>query len=127
MMKSRFAIAATAAVALSFAQPTPGQSDANQLGTVHFETSCKPEAQKLFDGGMIAIGSSGTQATANRLYPPKPRRYLKPPPSRHAHEMSAPLTGLSTKKTGGPISIIVPSRCVRMPKGKYMAGLRKSV
>src|SRR5258705_4914611 len=53
MMKSRFAIAATAAVGLSFAQPTPGQSDANQLGTVHFETSCKPEAQKLFDGGML--------------------------------------------------------------------------
>ena len=53
MMKSPFAIAATAAVGLSFAQPALGQSDANQLGTVHFETSCKPEAQKLFDGGML--------------------------------------------------------------------------
>src|ERR1700720_1129835 len=53
MMKTPFAIAATAAVGLSFAQPALGQSDANQLGTVHFETSCKPEAQKLFDGGML--------------------------------------------------------------------------
>jgi hypothetical protein len=53
MMKTPFAIAATAAVALSFAQPALGQSDGNQLGTVHFETSCKPEAQKLFDSGML--------------------------------------------------------------------------
>ncbi len=53
MMKTPFAIAATAAVALSFAQPALGQSDRNQLGTVHFETSCKPEAQKLFDSGML--------------------------------------------------------------------------
>src|SRR4030088_2438580 len=53
MMKTPFAIAATAAVGLSFAQPALGQSDGNQLGTVHFETSCKPEAQKLFDGGML--------------------------------------------------------------------------
>ncbi|HSS83101.1 MAG TPA: tetratricopeptide repeat protein [Reyranella sp.] len=30
-----------------------GQTDDNKLGTVHFETSCKPEAQKLFDRGML--------------------------------------------------------------------------
>jgi hypothetical protein len=48
-MKTPFAIAAAAAAGLSFVQPTLGQS----LGTVHFETSCKPEAQKLFDGGML--------------------------------------------------------------------------
>ena len=53
MMKTPFAIAATAAVGLSFAQPALGQSDNTKLGTVHFETSCKPEAQKLFDGGML--------------------------------------------------------------------------
>jgi hypothetical protein len=53
MTKAPFAIAATAAAGLSFAQPTLGQSDGNQLGTVHFETSCKPEAQKLFDRGML--------------------------------------------------------------------------
>lgn len=53
MTKAPFAIAATAAVGLSFAQPALGQSDGNQLGAVHFETSCKPEAQTLFDRGML--------------------------------------------------------------------------
>src|SRR6266576_4981376 len=53
MTKAPFAIAATAAVGLSFAQPALGQSNGNQLGSVHFETSCKPEAQKLFDRGML--------------------------------------------------------------------------
>src|SRR5713226_3924624 len=48
-MKTPFAIAAAAAAGLSFAQPALGQS----LGTVHFETSCKPEAQKLFDSAML--------------------------------------------------------------------------
>jgi hypothetical protein len=52
-MKTPFAIAAAAAAGLSFVQPALGQSDGNQLGTVHFETSCKPEAQKLFDEGML--------------------------------------------------------------------------
>src|SRR5258706_1756909 len=53
MMKTPFAIAATAAVGLSFAQPALGQSDEEKIGTVHFETSCKPDAQKLFDRGML--------------------------------------------------------------------------
>lgn len=53
MIKRPFAIAAAAAVGLSLAQPTLGQSDGSQLGTVHFDTSCKPEAQKLFDRGML--------------------------------------------------------------------------
>src|SRR6266852_1075734 len=53
MIKTPFAIAAAAAVGLSLAQPALGQSDNTKLGTVHFETSCKPEAQKLFDGGML--------------------------------------------------------------------------
>src|SRR5437762_9023503 len=48
-MKTSFAIAAAAAAGLSFVQPALGQS----LGTVHFETSCKPEAQKLFDSAML--------------------------------------------------------------------------
>ena len=37
------------ATLISLAQPAFGQSDDKKLGTVHFETSCKPEAQKLFD------------------------------------------------------------------------------
>src|SRR6202022_1134460 len=53
MIKTPIAIAATAALGLSFAQPAWGQSDGNKLGTMHCETSCKPEAQKLFDGGML--------------------------------------------------------------------------
>jgi hypothetical protein len=53
MVKSPIAIAAAAAAGLSFVQPALGQSDDNKLGTVHFETSCKPEAQKHFDEGML--------------------------------------------------------------------------
>ena len=53
MIRAPFAIAAAAAVGLSLAQPALGQSDSSQLGTVHFDTSCKPEAQKLFDRGML--------------------------------------------------------------------------
>ena len=53
MSKTPFVIAAAAAVGLSLAQPALGQSDSSQLGTVHFDTSCKPEAQKLFDRGML--------------------------------------------------------------------------
>ena len=52
-MKTSFAIAAATAAGLSFVQPALGQSDDKKLGTVHFETSCKPEAQKLFDSGML--------------------------------------------------------------------------
>ena len=53
MIKKPFAIAAAAAVGLSLAQPALGQSDDEKLGTVHFETSCKPDAQKLIDRGML--------------------------------------------------------------------------
>src|SRR5256714_9063925 len=54
MTRTPFAIVATAAVGLSFAQPALGQqSDGSKLGTVHFETSCKPEAQNLFDSAML--------------------------------------------------------------------------
>src|SRR6266446_3188149 len=52
-MKTSFAIAATAAVGLSIAQPALGQSNDEKLGTVHFETSCTSDAQKLFDRGML--------------------------------------------------------------------------
>jgi tetratricopeptide (TPR) repeat protein len=45
-------VAAIAAAGLSLAQPASAQSD-DRLGTVNFETSCKPEAQKLFNLGML--------------------------------------------------------------------------
>src|SRR5260221_10254200 len=52
MKHTSFAVAAMAAAGLSLSQPAIGQSD-DKLGTVNFETSCKPEAQKLFDRGML--------------------------------------------------------------------------
>ena len=41
------------AALVSLAQPAFAQMDDSKLGTVHFETSCKPEAQKLFDRAML--------------------------------------------------------------------------
>ncbi len=46
-------LAATAGTVMSLAQPAFGEGDNQTLGTMHFETSCKPEAQKLFDRGML--------------------------------------------------------------------------
>ena len=46
------AIAAMVLAGASLAQPAFGQAD-DKLGTVHFETSCTPEAQKLFDRAML--------------------------------------------------------------------------
>ena len=53
MIKPSFAVAVLAATGLAVASPAFGQSDDKALGTVHFETSCKPEAQKIFDRGML--------------------------------------------------------------------------
>ena len=52
MKNTSFAVAAIAAAGFSLAQPALGQSD-EKLGIVNFETSCKPEAQKLFNQGML--------------------------------------------------------------------------
>src|SRR5882762_6024210 len=51
-MRTSFVIA-TAAAGLVLTQPAFGQTDETKLGTVHFETSCKPEAQKHFDRAML--------------------------------------------------------------------------
>ncbi len=56
MLKTSFikTFSAIAAVAgLWLVQPAFGQSDEKALGTVHFQTSCNPEAQKLFDRAML--------------------------------------------------------------------------
>ena len=53
MIKPSFAVALLAAAGFSVASPAFGQLDDKALGTVHFETSCKPEAQILFDRGML--------------------------------------------------------------------------
>ena len=47
------AIAFAAAAVFSLAQPASGQVDDSKLGKVHFETSCNPQAQKLFDRAML--------------------------------------------------------------------------
>src|SRR3954465_15144549 len=44
---------APAVAGLSLTQPAFGQLDDTKLGTVHFETSCKPEAQKHFNRAML--------------------------------------------------------------------------
>ena len=59
MIKSSFAIAATAVTVLSLVQPAMAQSDDSKLGTVNFETSCNPEAQKLFNPAMLTSTRSG--------------------------------------------------------------------
>jgi tetratricopeptide (TPR) repeat protein len=51
-MKTSFIFAATAA-GLVLTQPAFGQTDDTKLGTVHFETSCNPEAQKHFNRAML--------------------------------------------------------------------------
>jgi hypothetical protein len=54
MIRISNAAAALAGAALvSLAQPAFAQVDDSTLGKVHFETSCKPEAQKLFDRAML--------------------------------------------------------------------------
>jgi hypothetical protein len=53
MNKTSLAVAAIAVTGVSLALAALGQTDDNKLGKVHFETSCKPEAQKLFDRGML--------------------------------------------------------------------------
>jgi hypothetical protein len=50
---SNSAVAFAGAALISLAQPAFGQVDDSKLGKVHFETSCKPEAQKLFDQAML--------------------------------------------------------------------------
>ena len=54
MNKTSLAVAAIAVTGVSLALTAAlGQTDDSKLGKVHFETSCKPEAQKLFDRGML--------------------------------------------------------------------------
>jgi hypothetical protein len=51
-MRTTLAIAVALSAGISLAQPAHGTND-EKLGSVNFETSCKPEAQKLFNQGML--------------------------------------------------------------------------
>jgi hypothetical protein len=53
------------AAVISLVQPAFGQSDDKTLGTVHFETSCSAEAQKLFDRAMLFQHSFWYRASQN--------------------------------------------------------------
>jgi tetratricopeptide (TPR) repeat protein len=53
MIKASFAIASMMTASMSLTQLAFGQGETNKLGTVHFETSCKPDAQKLFNQAML--------------------------------------------------------------------------
>ena len=53
MTKSSFVLVAMFATGVSLAPPAFGQAGDEKLGKVHFETSCTPNAQKLFDRGML--------------------------------------------------------------------------
>ena len=46
-------LAAAIALAALHSGPALSAKDNKQLGKVHFETSCTPAAQKLFDQGML--------------------------------------------------------------------------
>src|SRR5690242_16265018 len=46
-------LATVAAIGVCVSQHAKAQESDQKLGQVHFETSCKPEAQKLFDRGML--------------------------------------------------------------------------
>lgn len=53
MKTTSLTIAALVAASLSINLPALGQNDDSKLGKVQFETSCKPEAQRLFDRAML--------------------------------------------------------------------------
>ena len=59
-MRTTLAIAVTLSAGLSLAQ-----ANDDKLGTVNFETSCKPEAQKLFNQGMLYQHSFWYRASQN--------------------------------------------------------------
>lgn len=52
-MRTSFGIAVLVATGITVGQPAFGQPNDKKLGKVHFETSCKPEAQRLFDQAML--------------------------------------------------------------------------
>src|SRR3954462_5963493 len=53
IVKKTAATAIAATLGLTLAQPALAQADDQKLGKVHFETSCKPDAQKQFDRAML--------------------------------------------------------------------------
>jgi tetratricopeptide (TPR) repeat protein len=65
MKTTTLAMAVTLSAGLSLAQPVHAQANDEKLGTVNFETSCKPEAQKLFNQAMLYQHSFWYRASQN--------------------------------------------------------------
>src|SRR5258707_4564287 len=53
MIRTRLTIIAVVAMAGAFGQSAEAATPAQDLGKVHFETSCKPDAQQHFDQAML--------------------------------------------------------------------------
>src|SRR5438046_10310545 len=64
-MRTTLAIAVTLSAGISLTQPAHAQADGEKLGTVNFETSCKPEAKKLFNQAMLYQHSFWYRASQN--------------------------------------------------------------
>lgn len=64
-MRTTIAIAVTLSAGISLAQPAPAWANDEKLGIVNFETSCKPEAQRLFNQGMLYQHSFWYRASQN--------------------------------------------------------------
>jgi len=64
-MKTTLAIAVTLSAGISLTQLAHVQAADGKLGTVNFETSCKPEAQKLFNQAMLYQHSFWYRASQN--------------------------------------------------------------
>jgi hypothetical protein len=62
-MRTTLAVAVTLSAGIWLAQPAHASDE--KLGTVNFETSCKPEAQKLFNQGMLYQHSFWYRASQN--------------------------------------------------------------
>src|SRR6476659_3204569 len=52
-MRTTLAMAMTLSAGIALTQAAHAQTNGEKLGSVNFETSCKPEAQKLFNLGML--------------------------------------------------------------------------
>jgi tetratricopeptide (TPR) repeat protein len=58
-------MAMTLSAGIALTQAAHAQTNGEKLGTVNFETSCKPEAQKLFNQGMLYQHSFWYRASQN--------------------------------------------------------------
>src|SRR6195256_6676545 len=64
-MKRALVIAVTLSAGISLTQPADAQGSGEKLGAVNFETSCKPEAQQLFNQAMLYQHSFWYRASQN--------------------------------------------------------------